>query len=52
MLSLSKDACAYKILQDGRFHKIEQENLESTFKISQDQDLCLARLSKIDQDHG
>jgi hypothetical protein len=32
-------------LQDGRFGKIEQEDLASTCKINQD--LCLARLSKM-----
>ncbi len=27
-----QDACAYKILQDGRFGKIEQEHLARSFK--------------------
>ena len=38
-----QDACAYKILQDGRFGKIEQEYLSNTCENEQDQ--CLARLS-------
>ncbi len=53
-----QDTCAYKILEDGRFGKIaeenlarpiickiEQEDLSSTCKINQD--LCLARLRKM-----
>ena len=31
-----QDACAYKILQDGRFGKIEQEHLARSFKYMQD----------------
>ena len=37
-----------QILQDGRFGKVEQEDLSSTCKINKD--LCLARISKIEQD--
>ena len=39
-----QDGCAYKILQDGQFGKIEQEYLEGTCKINQD--LCLAKMNK------
>ncbi len=35
-----QDAYAYKILQDGRFGKIEQEHLSSTCKINQDLMSC------------
>ncbi len=45
-----QDACAHKILLDGRFGKIEQEDLSSTCKINQDQ--CLARLSEMVQDRA
>ncbi len=38
---LAKSVCAYKILQDGRFGKIEQEDLSITCKINQE--ACLAR---------
>jgi hypothetical protein len=31
-----QDACAYKILQDGRFDKIEQEDLARSCKYMQD----------------
>ena len=44
-----QDACAHKILLDGRFEKIQQEHLSRTCKINQDQ--CLAKYCKNEQDH-
>ncbi len=40
-----QDACAYKILQDGRFGKIEQEHLARSCKYLQNP--SYARLSKM-----